>query len=103
MAKLFSTLLTTLYWPVVGFFGLAAVVFLIAFFSTIERSATGSFYNVNAAGSAVCIALMLAASIVMQQRGNLYWAHIILYAPFALVLLTVILFFAMAFAFGRGR
>jgi hypothetical protein len=103
MAKLFSSLLTTLYWPVVGLFGIAAVVFVIAFVSTIERSATGSFYNVNAAGSAVFIALMLAASIIMKQRGNLYWAHLILYAPFGLVLLTVVLFFAMAFAFGKGR
>lgn len=103
MSKLFSSLLTTLYWPVVVFFGIAAVMFVIAFVSTIERSATGSFYNMTYARYAVFIAIMLAASIVMRQRGNVPMAHLILYAPFGLVLLTVALFFGFAFAFGRGR
>ena len=103
MAKLFSSLLTTLYWPVVGLFAIFALISLIAFVSTIERSATGSFYNIGYAGTVVFIAVMLAASIMLRQRGNVQMAHLIVYAPFGLVLVTVALFFAMAFAFGKGR
>ena len=103
MAKLFSSLLTTLYWPVAGLFAVFALISLIAFVSTIERSATGSFYNIGYAGTVVFIAVMLAASIMLKQRGNVQMAHLIVYAPFGLVLVTVALFFAMAFAFGKGR
>ncbi len=103
MAKLFSSLLTTLYWPVVGLFAIFALISLIAFVSTIERSATGSFYNIGYAGTVVFIAVMLAASIMLRQRGNVQMAHLIVFAPFGLVLVTVALFFAMAFAFGKGR
>lgn len=103
MAKLFTSLLTTLYWPVVGFFVLAAIIFTISFFTTIEHSATGNFYNTRSLKMIAFLVGMLAVSIVMKQRGNIRGAHMVLYVPFGLVLLSVAIFFFIAYGLGKGK
>jgi hypothetical protein len=102
MAKFFSSLLSTLYWPVVGFFVLAVLVYVIAFVATIERSATGGYFNSGGLKAIAFMVAMLAASVLMKQRGSTQLAHLILFVPFGLVLVTVLLFFLMAYAFGKG-
>lgn len=102
MTKFVSATLATLYWPVVGVFGLAIVVYLISFFTTIERSATGSYYDTGSLKSIAVVILILVSSVVMKQRGNTQLAHIILYVPFGLVVASVLIFFAIAMLPGKG-
>ena len=103
MAKLFASLLSTLYWPVIGFFALAAVVFAVAFVATIERSATHSYYNTGSLKTVAFVVAMLTASIVLKQRGDTRMAHLVLFVPFGLVLVSVILFFLLAYGLGKGK
>lgn len=100
MTQMFSTLLSKLYWPVVGFFVLALLVYGISFFITIERAADGGFYNTRTLKTmAACVAI-LVGSVYLKQHGNTQAAHLILFVPFGLMVLAVLLFFAMAFMMG---
>jgi formate hydrogenlyase subunit 4 len=96
-----SSLLSKLYWPTVGFFVLAVVVFGISFFVTIERSATGGFMNTGTLKSIAVLVAIIAGSIYMKQQGNTQAAHLILYVPFGLVLVSVLLFVVIAFMLGK--
>ena len=98
---MFSTLLAKLFWPTIGFFGLAILVLAIAFFATIERSASGSFYNTRSLMTIAVLAAIIAGAVYMRHQGNTQAAHLILYVPFGLVLLMVLLFFLMAYLLGK--
>ncbi len=101
MTKLLGSLFAALYWPVIGFFALALIVYVIAFLSTIERSAAGSYYNTTSLKTIVCLVALLGGSVYMKHHGRTQLAHLILFGPFGLVLVTVVLFLLMAYAFGK--
>ena len=96
-----STLLSKLFWPTIAFFGLAILVFAIAFFATIERSATGSYYNTGSLKTIAVMAAIIIGAVYMRQQGNTQAAHLILYAPAALILVSVLLFFLLAYMLGK--
>jgi hypothetical protein len=102
MTKVLSSILTKLYWPIIGIFGFVLVVYVFLYFYQIDNWSDRSYYHWMNAKRISIIVGILAGSIYMKYQGNILWAHIILYVPVALLLIGALILLFILYLYTKS-